>query len=141
MAADRCSQRLKKANTTIAIRGLTSLELKMSETNTTANVVVETRPGRLELRTDNPWEEICGHTRAVRRGPFVLIAGTTASDVNQGVLHVSQSLRLISNRSFFFAFQPSSAYKQSVVIFNRTADALQTLGAQLADVVRVRMFV
>jgi len=46
-------------------------------------------PGRFELRTNNPWEEICGHTRAVRRGPFVIIAGTTASDTTKGVLHVS----------------------------------------------------
>lgn len=50
---------------------------------------METLPGRFELRTDNPWEEICGHTRAVRRGPFVIIAGTTASDATKGVLHVS----------------------------------------------------
>ncbi len=46
-------------------------------------------PGRFELRTNNPWEEICGHTRAVRRGPFVIIAGTTASDISKGVLFVS----------------------------------------------------
>ncbi|CAF0889287.1 unnamed protein product [Adineta ricciae] len=85
--------------------------------------VVETLPGRFELRTDNPWEEICGHTRAVRRGPFVIIAGTTASDVTKGVLY------------------PTSTYNQAVVIFERIRHALTTIGAQLTDVVRVRMFI
>ncbi|CAF4444698.1 unnamed protein product, partial [Adineta steineri] len=52
----------------------------IKSTGSSIGTVVETCPGRFELRTDNPWEEICGHTRAVRRGPFVIIAGTTASD-------------------------------------------------------------
>ena len=52
--------------------------------------VVETLPGRFELRTNNPWEETCGHTRAVRRGPFIIVAGTTASDSTKSViLHVN----------------------------------------------------
>ena len=60
-----------------------------SYTTLTNVQVVETIQDRHELRTDNPWEEICGHTRAVRRGQFVFIAGTTASDADGGVLHVS----------------------------------------------------
>jgi hypothetical protein len=50
--------------------------------------VVETIPNRHELRTENPWEAICGHTRAVRCGSTVIIAGTTASNIDGGVLHV-----------------------------------------------------
>jgi hypothetical protein len=67
---------------------------------------VETLPGRFELRTDNPWEEVCGHTRAVRRGPFVIIAGTTASDVTKGVLHVnSLSFFDINNKPMYFSLK------------------------------------
>ena len=62
-------------------------ETESNQTN--AVTVVEALSGRFELRTNNPWEEICGHTRAVRRGPFVIVAGTTASDITGGVLHVS----------------------------------------------------
>ncbi|CAF0897194.1 unnamed protein product [Rotaria sordida] len=88
-----------------------------------AGTIVETLPGRLELRTNNPWEESCGHTRAVRRGPFVIIAGTTASDITKGVLY------------------PESTYHQAVIIFERITDALLTIGAQLTDIVRIRMFI
>jgi len=71
-------------------------------------------PGRFELRTNNPWEEICGHTRAVRRGPFVIIAGTTASDTSQGVLFVSliSVIHKISQMLFILAskYLSSSCY-------------------------------
>jgi hypothetical protein len=54
-----------------------------------SGTVVETLPGRFVLRTNNPWEQVGGHARALQRGPFVIIAGTTASDVTKGVLYVS----------------------------------------------------
>ncbi len=38
-------------------------------------------------------------------------------------------------------FQPKSTYHQAVIIFERITHALVTIGAQLTDVVRVRMFV
>ncbi|CAF1373032.1 unnamed protein product [Adineta steineri] len=95
----------------------------IKSTGSNIGTVVETCPGRFELRTDNPWEEICGHTRAVRRGPFVIIAGTTASDATKGVLH------------------PESSYHQAVIIFERITNALVTIGAKVTDIVRVRMFI
>jgi hypothetical protein len=71
-------------------------------------------PGRFELRTNNPWEEICGHTRAVRRGPFVIIAGTTANDISKGVLFVSliSVVHKISQMIFILAskYLSSSCY-------------------------------
>ena len=73
-------------------------EHRSKSSSSTIGTVVETLPDRFELRTDNPWEEICGHTRAVRRGPFVSIAGTTASDPTKGVLHVSCSISLVHTR-------------------------------------------
>ncbi|CAF1307512.1 unnamed protein product [Rotaria magnacalcarata] len=110
------------------LESVTTLPFHAAETEpnrSSAGIVVETLPGRLELRTNNPWEEICGHTRAVRRGPFVIVAGTTASDitVTGGVLH------------------PESAYHQTVIIFERITNALLRMGAQITDIVRVRMFV
>ncbi|UJR20479.1 hypothetical protein I4U23_023607 [Adineta vaga] len=102
---------------------MTEEQKQTDSSEVTMGTVIETLPGRFELRTNNPWEEVCGHTRAVRRGPFVIIAGTTASDVTKGVLH------------------PSSTYHQAVVIFERIKHALITIGAQLTDVVRIRMFI
>lgn len=75
---------------------------------------METLPGRLEVRTNNPWEEICGHTRAVRRGPFVMIAGTTASDIKEGVLYVG--LILIINKginTIYFSLTVHTIKQQS----------------------------
>ena len=70
--------------------------------------VVETIPNRYELRTENPWEAICGHTRAVRCGSSVIVAGTTASNVDGGVLHVNlifiRSTNKKKRKCFFFQF-------------------------------------
>jgi len=38
-------------------------------------------------------------------------------------------------------FQPKSTYHQAVIVFERITNALVTIGAQLTDVVRIRMFV
>ncbi|KAI8607837.1 Endoribonuclease L-PSP/chorismate mutase-like protein, partial [Chytriomyces sp. MP71] len=64
------------------------------------------------------------YSRAVRKGPFVCVAGTTSTDPDTGeLLHVGD------------------AYKQTVQIFQNIQRALEAVGSGMKDVVRTRMFV
>ena len=77
---------------------------------------------RQNYSTGTPWEAAVGYSRAVRVGPFVFVSGTTASD-EQGRV------------------QGDDPYAQAVYIFRKIETSLHAVGATLADVVRVRMFV
>lgn len=78
----------------------------------------------LKHKTSNPYEEKFGYSRAIRRGPFIFVSGTTSIDTATGqVLH------------------PTSAYNQALKIFSEITLAIEALGAKKEDVVRVRMFV
>lgn len=70
---------------------------------------------RITISSDSPFEERVGYARAVRIGPLVAVAGTTAPG-------------------------PGAA-AQARAIFARIEAALGEAGANLADVVRTRMFV
>lgn len=69
------------------------------------------------------WEEVVGYSRAVRVGPWVSVAGTTASLPDGGVVG------------------PGDPAEQTREALRRIAAALEQAGASLADVVRTRIFV
>lgn len=77
---------------------------------------------RQNVTSGAPWEERVGYCRAVKKGPFIEVAGTTAmlNGELQGV---------------------GDAYTQTKVIIEIMAKAIRELGGELSDVVRTRMFI
>ena len=69
-----------------------------------------------------PWESKVGYCRAVRKGPFVEVAGTTAI----------QNGELVGK---------GDAFLQTQIVIGIMKKAIEELGGKLEDVVRTRIFV
>lgn len=77
---------------------------------------------RLSHFSGSKWEKIVGYARAQRVGPFIEVAGTTASDGQE-------------------IYGEKDAYAQTVFILNRIISAVEALGGSKADIIRTRMYV
>ncbi len=78
---------------------------------------------RYNVTSGTDWERLVGYSRAVRRGSFVFVSGTTATDGTGGIVGVGEP------------------YVQTVQALSNIRVALRAAGADLEDVVRTRIYV
>jgi enamine deaminase RidA (YjgF/YER057c/UK114 family) len=78
---------------------------------------------RTNYSSGSKWEDIVGYSRAVKVGNVVEVTGTVASGEDGNVVG------------------KNDAYAQTKYIYEKIQKVLQRAGAEMKDVVRVRMFV
>jgi len=78
---------------------------------------------RMNIASGAKWEPIVGYSRAVRVGPWIVVAGTAAVDEQGDVV------------------SPGDAYTQAIWILRKLEATLKDAGAKLNHVVRTRIFV
>ena len=78
---------------------------------------------RINFSSGSKWEDIAGYSRAVKIGNVIEVTGTVSSGDDGDVVG------------------KNDAYAQAKYIYQKIEKVLQRAGAEMKDVVRVRMFV
>lgn len=78
---------------------------------------------RINYSSGTKWEPLVGYSRSVRKGPFVFVTGTTATDEKGELSNLGDP------------------YGQTLQCLRNIQKALRAVGADMKDVVRTRIFV